>query len=87
MSMHFAAAFAAIIALAGFAGPVFAGGEASQQRSDPQFLGIDLDNGTVYYNGRNTGNFCIYRTIPVYNPYTGYVENRRMRRCGRGLYL
>jgi len=87
MSKNFAAAFAAIIALAGFAGPVSAESAANQQRSDPKFLGIDLDNHTVYYNGRNTGNFCIYRTIPIYNPYNGYVEYRRVRRCGRGLYL
>jgi hypothetical protein len=93
MKKNFAATFAALIALAGFAGPafagerVFAGDGAAQQRSDPKFLGIDLDNGTVYYNGRNTGNFCIYRTIPVYNAYTGYIEYQRVRRCGRGLYL
>jgi len=87
MTRNFAAAFAALIALAGFAGPVFAGDRATQQRSDPQFLGIDLDNRTVYYNGRNSGYFCIYRTIAGYNVYTGYIEYRRMRRCGRGLYL
>ena len=87
MKKNFAATFAALIALAGFAGPVFAGDAMPQQRSDPKFLGIDLDNGTVYYNGRNTGNFCIYRTIPVYNAYTGYIEYQRVRRCGRGLYL
>jgi hypothetical protein len=87
MNQSFAAAFASLIALAGFAGPVFAENGVPQQRSDPKFLGIDLDNGTVYYNGRNTGNFCIYRTIPVYNYYTGYIEYQRVRRCGRGLYL
>jgi hypothetical protein len=87
MNKNFAVAFAVLTALAGFAGPVFAGDGATQQRSDPKFLGIDLDNGTVYYNGRNTGNFCIYRTIAVYNVYTGYIEYRRVRRCGSGLYL
>jgi len=93
MKKNFAAAFAALIALAGFVGPgfagdgVFAGDGAAQQRNDPKFLGIDLDNGSVYYNGRNTGNFCIYRTIAVYNVYTGYVEYRRVRRCGHGLYF
>jgi hypothetical protein len=87
MNQNFVAAFAAFIALAGLAGPAFAGDRTLQQRNDPKFLGIDLDNGTVYYNGRNTGNFCIYRTIAVYNVYTGYIEYRRVRRCGRGLYL
>lgn len=87
MNRNFAAAFAALIAVAGFAGPVLAGDGIPQQRSDPKFLGIDLDNGTVYYNGRNTGNFCIYRTIPIYNYHTGYIEYRRVRRCGRGLYF
>ena len=87
MNKNFATAFAVLIALAGFAGPVFAGDGIPQPRNDHKFLGIDLDNGTVYYNGRNTGNFCIYRTIPVYNYYTGYIEYRRVRRCGHGLYL
>jgi hypothetical protein len=87
MKKNFVAAFATLIALAGFAGPVLAENGAAQQRNDPKFLGIDLDNGTVYYNGRNSGNFCIYRTIAVYNVYTGYIEYRRVRRCGRGLYL
>ena len=87
MNRNLGAAFAALVTLAGFAGPVFAGDAPAQQRSDPKFLGIDLDNGSVYYNGRNTGNFCIYRTIPVYNVYTGYFEYRRVRRCGRGLYF
>lgn len=87
MYKNFAAAFAVLVVLAGFAGPVFAEDGPTQQRSDPKFLGIDLDNGTVYYNGRNSGHFCIYRTIAVYNVRTGYVEYRRVRRCGRGLYL
>jgi hypothetical protein len=93
MKKNFAAASAALIALAGFAGPVFAGegvfvgDRAAQQRNDSKFLGIDLDNGTVYYNGRNTGNFCIYRTTRVYDVYTGYIEYRRVRTCGRGLYF
>lgn len=87
MHVNFAAAFAVLVALAGLARPAFAGDRMPQQRSDPKFLGIDLDNGTVYYNGRNTGNFCIYRTIAVYNLRTGYIEHRRVRRCGRGLYL
>lgn len=87
MGKNLAAAFAAIIAVAALTGPASAGGEAIQQRSDPKFLGIDLDNGTVYYNGRNSGKFCVYRTIPLYNRYTGYVEYWRTRRCGRGLYL
>lgn len=56
-------------------------------RANPEFLGIDLDNGSVYYNGRNSGNYCLYRSVQVYNRYTGYPEWRRVRRCGRGLYL
>jgi hypothetical protein len=87
MRKNSAAAFAVTIAFAGFTGPALAGGEQAHQRSDPKFLGIDLDNDTVYYNGRNSGYFCVYRTIPVYNLYTGYIEYRRVRRCGRGLYF
>jgi hypothetical protein len=60
---------------------------SASDRANSQFLGIDLDNGAVYYNGRNSGRYCLYRTIEVYNPYTGYVEYRRVRRCGRGMYL
>ena len=59
-----------------------AGGSGNQE-----FLGVDLDNGGVYYNGRNSGRYCVYRTVEVFNRNTGYVEARRMRRCGRGLYL
>jgi hypothetical protein len=87
MNRNFAAAFAALVALAGFAGPVFAGDGVPQRRNDPKFLGFDLDNGTVYYNGRNTGNFCIYQTVAIYNLHTGYIEYRRVRRCGHGLYF
>lgn len=56
-------------------------------RGQPEFLGIDLDNGGIYYNGRNSGRYCVYRTVDVFNRFTGYVEARRVRRCGRGLYL
>jgi hypothetical protein len=87
MNQKLAAVFAALIALAGFASPAFAEDRRPQQRNDPNFLGIDLDNGSVYYNGRNTGNYCIYRTVQVYNMYTGYMEYRRVRSCGRGLYF
>ena len=55
--------------------------------ANQEFLGVDLDNGDVYYNGRNSGRYCLYRTVEVYNRYTGYIEQRRVRRCGRGLYL
>jgi hypothetical protein len=61
--------------------------EAAPNKAAPQFLGIDLDNGSVYYNGRNSGLYCVYKTIRVYNGATGYLERRRARRCGRGLYL
>ena len=65
---------------------------AAQTASAPptnqsQFLGIDLDNGAVFYNGRNSGRYCLYRTVEGYNTRTGYAEQRRVRRCGRGLYL
>jgi hypothetical protein len=53
----------------------------------PEFLGVDLDTGDVYYNGRNSGRYCFYRTVDVFNRYTGYMEQRRVRRCGHGLYL
>lgn len=69
------------------AGSAAAGEGAPPQASQPQFLGIDLDNGAVYYNGRNTGRYCLYKTVQVYNTRTGYIENRRQRACGRGLYL
>lgn len=68
------------------AGPALAQ-EAAPQHGNQEFLGVDLDNGGVYYNGRNSGRYCVYRTVEVYNRYTGYFEARRARRCGRGLYL
>ncbi len=61
--------------------------ESAPQPAKQEFLGVDLDNGSVYYNGRNSGRYCVYRTVEVFNRYTGYVEARRVRRCGRGLYL
>lgn len=84
---------AALIGFSVFAVPAaFAQSEFPAQapgvsRSDQKFIGVDLDNRTVYYNGRNSGVYCIYQTVPVYNRYNGYYENRRTRRCGRGLYL
>jgi hypothetical protein len=71
--------------LLGAAHPALA--EEAAPRGNPEFLGVDLDNGGVYYNGRNSGRYCLYRTVEVFNRYTGYVEARRVRRCGRGLYL
>lgn len=62
-------------------------GGSGAGRGNQEFLGVDLDNGGVYYNGTNSGRYCIYRTVEVFNRYTGYVEARRVRRCGRGLYL
>ncbi|RVU15094.1 hypothetical protein [Methylobacterium oryzihabitans] len=56
-------------------------------RGNQEFIGVDLDNGGVYYDGRNSGRYCLYRTVEVFNRATGYVEPRRVRRCGRGLYL
>lgn len=76
------AAAAVAAALAGLATPA-----SAAERADPQFLGIDLDNGTIYYNGRNSGRYCFYRTVRVFNRYSGYFERRRVRSCGRGLYF
>jgi len=61
--------------------------DAAPQRGNQEFIGVDLDSGGVYFNGRNSGRYCVYRTVEVYNRYTGYFEARRARRCGRGLYL
>ena len=61
--------------------------DAAAPTGNQEFLGVDLDNGGVYYNGRNSGRYCLYRPVEVFNRYTGYVEARRVRRCGRGLYL
>jgi hypothetical protein len=77
---------ASMIGLAAAAAPA-AAQEEPAKKANPQFLGIDLDNGSVYYNGRNSGVYCLYRTARVFNAYTGYYEWRRVRRCGRGLYL
>ncbi len=62
-------------------------GEAGERRGSQEFIGVDLDNGGVYYNGRNSGRYCLYQTVEVFNRATGYIEPRRVRRCGRGLYL
>ncbi|MET7241825.1 hypothetical protein ABZT49_00495 [Methylobacterium sp. EM32] len=61
--------------------------DSSGGRGNQEFIGVDLDNGGVYYNGRNSGRYCVYQTVEVFNRLTGYVEPRRVRRCGRGLYL
>jgi hypothetical protein len=82
MKTVIAATFAA--AALGFAAPASA---QNAPRADAQFIGIDLDNGSIYYNGRNSGRYCLYQTVRVFNRYTGYYENRRARRCGRGLYF
>lgn len=62
-------------------------GEAGERRGNQEFIGVDLDNGGIYYNGRDSGRYCLYRTVEVFNRVTGYIEPRRVRRCGRGLYL
>jgi hypothetical protein len=84
--------FAVLVGFSVFSAPALAQSETPVQapgmsQSDQKFLGIDLDNRTVHYNGRNSGVYCIYQTVPVYNRYNGYYEQRRTRRCGRGLYL
>ncbi|GAB6844033.1 hypothetical protein HNR00_004517 [Methylorubrum rhodinum] len=61
--------------------------DAAPPRGNQEFIGVDLDNGGVYYNGRNSGRYCLYRTVEVFNRYTGTIEARRVRRCGTGLYL
>jgi hypothetical protein len=89
---------AALIGFSAIASPAFAQNSAAGQddiraqkpgiaESGSKFIGIDLDNRSVFYNGRNSGVYCIYQTVPVYNRFNGYYENRRTRRCGRGLYL
>ncbi|MFD1333571.1 hypothetical protein ACFQ4O_16335 [Methylopila musalis] len=85
MKTLIAAAALTLASLAALAPAQAAGRE--QARADAQFIGIDLDNGQIYYNGRNSGRYCIYRTVRVFNRATGYVEQRRARRCGRGLYF
>lgn len=75
------------LGLIGLTQPALAQGGAGGHTGNQEFLGVDLDNGGVYYNGYNSGRYCLYRTVDVYNRYTGYVEARRVRRCGRGLYL
>jgi hypothetical protein len=83
---------AALAGLAIFSAPALAQRDGPAEnpgisQSDQKFLGIDLDNRTVYYNGRNSGVYCLYQTVPVFNRYNGYYEHHRVRRCGRGLYL
>lgn len=77
------------VGLIGAANPALAHEPAAtdEPRGNQEFIGVDLDNGGVYYNGYDSGRFCVYRTVDVFNRYTGYVEARRVRRCGRGLYL
>ena len=55
--------------------------------TNKKFIGIDQDNGNVYYNGRNSGRYCVYRTVERFNRLTGYMENHRVRHCGHGLYV
>jgi hypothetical protein len=78
-----------LITLGSLTAPAMAGDGPSNlgNRNGSKFIGIDLDNGTVFYNGRNSGRYCVYKTVEVYNRRTGYFEWRRVRRCGRGLYL
>ncbi|TGE01990.1 hypothetical protein EU555_03460 [Methylobacterium nonmethylotrophicum] len=59
----------------------------NERRGDQEFIGIDLDTGGIYYDGRDSGHYCLYRTIEVFNRLTGVIEPRRVRRCGRGLTL
>jgi hypothetical protein len=35
------------------------GSAPSEGRGDQEFIGVDLDNGGVYYNGRNSGRSCV----------------------------
>jgi len=75
----------AFAALSLVAAPAFAQG--AKGKGNNEFLGVDMDTGRTYFDGRNDGKYCLYKTVRVYNRYTGYHENRRVRRCGRGLYF
>ena len=83
----FKTAIAAMVLAAAGLAAVPATAESRGGKVDTQFLGIDLDTGRTYYDGRNNGRYCLYRTVRVFNTHTGYFEHRRLRRCGRGLYL
>ena len=78
------------IAAVGFAALSLAAAPAFAQggkKGKDEFLGVDHDTGRTYYDGRNDGKYCLYKTVRRFNRYTGYWENRRVRRCGRGLYM
>ncbi|AZO77786.1 MULTISPECIES: hypothetical protein [unclassified Bosea (in: a-proteobacteria)] len=81
--LKIAIAAAGFAALSLAAAPAFAQGKKGKD----EFLGVDLDTGRTYYDGRNDGKYCLYKTVRVFNRYTGYYEHRRVRRCGRGLYM
>lgn len=67
--------------------PAFAVDGTPPGVAKPNFLAIDGDNGDVYYNGRNSGRYCVYKTVERFNRSTGYMEPHRVRSCGRGLYV
>jgi len=81
--LKIAIAAAGFAALSLAAAPAFAQGKKGKD----EFLGVDMDTGRTYFDGRNDGKYCLYKTVRVFNRYTGYYENRRVRRCGRGLYF
>ena len=45
---------------------------ATGERGKQEFIGLDGDNGGDYYNGRNSGRYCLHRTSDVFNRSTGY---------------
>lgn len=78
---------AALVLATALAGSLPALAQDATPHAQQEFVGVDLDNGSVYYNGRNSGRYCLYRTVERYNRQSGYVEDRRVRTCGKGLYL
>ncbi len=70
-------------------GPGFRPGwRGSREPRQPGFIGVDLDNRRgLLQRPRFRTYYCLYRTIDVFNRSTGYIEPRRVRRCGHGLYL
>ena len=53
--------------LIGAARPTLAQESAAtaEPRGNQEFIGVDLDNDGVYYNGHDSGRFCVFRTVDV----------------------
>ncbi len=66
--------------------PVFAqDGEAHGSRGNQEFIGVDLDNGGVYFNGRDSGVTASIARSRSSNRATGYIEPRRCAGAGAAL--